>query len=126
MIAMLTYLQQPPIDRSCPRLGYFRRLLGGLGVLKKEPACEWKSEVAGSKMRLRATYVDGGVNVVEKRRFENPVTVKQLCNFIWRNGIYQHGGKPLGGRQGMGFVSDQSRPVPFHHSRLPEPGGGHP
>ena len=70
--------------------------------------------------------VDGGVNVVEKRRFENPVTVKQLCNFIWRNGIYQHGGKPLGGRQGMGFVSDQSRPVPFHHSRLPYPGGGHP
>ena len=46
-------------DRSCPRLGYFKRLLGGLGVLKKEPVCEWKSEVPGSEMRLRATYALG-------------------------------------------------------------------
>jgi hypothetical protein len=46
-------------DRSCPRLGYFKRLLGGLGVLKKEPVCEWKSEVPGSEMRLRTTYALG-------------------------------------------------------------------
>ena len=51
-------------------------------------------------------------------RFENPVTVKRLCNFIWRNGINQHGGKPLGLRQGMGFVSDQLRPAPFQPARL--------